>query len=102
MKYQVFVESQSDCQFIASVVGVPNCVVEGTSREEAIAKAKMALTEKIAHGEFVSIEIDSQLVNQKSNPWLKHLGIFKDDPTFDDFLEKVTAYRQQANEESEG
>jgi Protein of unknown function (DUF2281) len=26
---------------------------------------------------------------------LKHFGVFADDPTFDDFLEEVAAYRQQ-------
>jgi predicted RNase H-like HicB family nuclease len=101
MRYQVFVESQSEHQFVASVVGVPNCVAEGTSKEEAITKAKTALTEKMARGELVTIEIESQPINRESDPWLKHFGIFAKEPTFENFLEEVSAYRQAVDEETE-
>ncbi|MGI0488934.1 type II toxin-antitoxin system HicB family antitoxin [Pantanalinema rosaneae CENA516] len=97
MQYQVFVQSQSDQQFIASIVGIPNCIVEGNSREEAIVKAKTILEEKLAHGEIVTIEIGSQTINPAIDPWLKHLGVFEHDPTFNNFLEEVAAYRQQVD-----
>jgi hypothetical protein len=48
-------------------------------------------------GKFVTIEISSQESNPGTDPWLKHLGIFANDPTFEDFLEEVAAYRQQAD-----
>ncbi|WP_273038637.1 type II toxin-antitoxin system HicB family antitoxin [Iningainema tapete] len=40
MQYQVFVQSHPDKKFIASVVGIPNCTIEGSTKEEAIALAK--------------------------------------------------------------
>lgn len=101
MQYQVFVQSQADNQFIASVLGIPNCVALGRTKEEAIAKAKTTLAEKLAHGELVTIDIDSQSVSQDHDPWLKHMGIFANDPTFEDFLEEVAAYRQQVDKEAE-
>lgn len=97
MQYQIFVQSESASKFVASVVGVPNCVVEGSSKEEAITKAKTALEKKLSRGELVTVEIDAGRTDAEHDPWLKHLGIFADDPTFDDFLEEVAVYRQQAD-----
>jgi predicted RNase H-like HicB family nuclease len=44
MQYHVFVESQSEHEFVASIIGMPDCVAQGTSKAEAIARAKTALT----------------------------------------------------------
>jgi predicted RNase H-like HicB family nuclease len=100
-QYQVVIESHSEQEFVASVVGIPDCLALGTSREEAITKAKNILTEKIARGELVAIEIEPQPIHQDADPWLKHFGIFADDPTFVDFLEEVEAYRQSIDEPKE-
>lgn len=97
MQYQVFVQSQADTTFTASVIGIPNCVAEGTTKEEAIAKAKLILKQQLATGEVITINLDTQAVEAESNPWIKHMGIFATDPTFDDFLEKVQTYRLQAD-----
>jgi predicted RNase H-like HicB family nuclease len=97
MQYQVFVQSRIDTTFIASVVGVPDCIAEGTTKEEAIAKATIALKQQLATGELVTIDLDPQSVEPETDPWIKHMGIFANDPTFDDFLAEVAAYRLQAD-----
>ncbi|MFQ4145988.1 type II toxin-antitoxin system HicB family antitoxin [Chlorogloeopsis sp. ULAP02] len=99
MQYQVLVQSYSENKFIASVVGIPNSTVEGGTREEAIALAKAALESQLASGELVTIEVGKEHSQQQTDPWLKHMGIFASDPTFDDFLAEVAAYRQQVSEE---
>jgi predicted RNase H-like HicB family nuclease len=63
MQYQIFVQSQSQQHFVASVMGMPNLTVESTTEEEAIAKVKAALEEQLATGWFVEIE-----VNPKATP----------------------------------
>jgi predicted RNase H-like HicB family nuclease len=98
MQYQVFVQSHPKNKFIASVVGIPNSTVEGDSREEAIALAKAALETQLASGELVTIEVGKEHSQQQTDPWLKHMGVFASDPTFDDFLAEVAAYRQQVEE----
>jgi hypothetical protein len=97
MQYQVFVQNPSEQRFVASVVGLPSVMVEGETEEEVIAKVKTALESQLAMGKFVTIEISSQQFNTGTDPWLKHLGIFANDPTFEDFLEEVAAYRQQVD-----
>lgn len=106
MQYQVFVQSSAEQRFVASIVGMPAIVGEGTTEEDAIAQAKAALQAQLTRGKFVTIQVEEtnqsdKSVNQKIDPWLKHLGIFADDPTFEDFLEEVAAYRQQVDEEAE-
>jgi predicted RNase H-like HicB family nuclease len=97
MQYQVFVQNHSDAKFTASVLGIPGCTTEGTTREDAIAKAKQVLQERLANGELVTIDLDSPANGQDIDPWIKHIGAFANDPTFDDFLAEVAAYRQQVD-----
>jgi predicted RNase H-like HicB family nuclease len=109
VQYQVFIESHPEKKFIASIVGIPNTTVEGSTKEEVIALAKASLETKLASGELVTIEVDQKryggvepvasLSHQETDPWLKHMGIFASDPTFDDFLAEVASYRQQVDEE---
>lgn len=97
MQYQVFVQSQSERHFVASVVGMPNLIVEGRTEEEAIANAKTALAEQLATGKFVTIEVNP---NDQSNipvSQMRYAGIFADDPTFDDFMEKLAVIRKESN-----
>jgi predicted RNase H-like HicB family nuclease len=97
MQYQVFVQSLADKKFIASIVGIPNCMVEGDTKEEALLKVKHALEKQLENGELITIDIDSGRSTQEIDPWLKHMGIFADDPTFDDFQAEMAAYRQQVD-----
>ena len=99
MQYQVFVQSHPENKFIASIIGIPNSTVEGSTKEEAIALAKAALETQLASGELVTIEVGKERSQQQTDPWLKHMGIFASDPTFDDFLAEVAAYRQQVSEQ---
>jgi predicted RNase H-like HicB family nuclease len=57
MLYQVLVRSSAESHFVASVVGMPNLTVEGTTEEEAIALAKAALKSQLATGKLVTIEM---------------------------------------------
>ena len=46
-EYQVLLRSGSSDLFLASVLGMAGCVGEGRTREEAIAKAKAALVDRL-------------------------------------------------------
>ena len=94
MQYQVLVEIQADNAYIASIIGMPDCVAEGRTREEAIVNAKAALEARLAQGEIVTIEVEPTSFNGRNNPWLKNFGRFKDDPTFDNFLEEIGSNRR--------
>ncbi|BAZ38653.1 hypothetical protein NIES4101_45930 [Calothrix sp. NIES-4101] len=97
MRYQVFVRSQNEHHFIASVVGMPNLTVEGTTEAEAISNAKSTLEAQLARGKFVSIEVNSELETSENTPQMKYAGILANDPSFDDFMDKLALIRQESN-----
>ena len=101
MQYQIFVQSQSQQSFLASVVGMANLTTEGKTEEEAIAKAKSALEAQLARGKFVSVEVNPEIQSSLSLPQMKYAGIFADDSSFDDFMEKLTHIRQESNLEAD-
>ncbi|NEQ83746.1 MAG: type II toxin-antitoxin system HicB family antitoxin [Moorea sp. SIO2I5] len=97
MQYQVFVQSQADDNFVASVIGMPNLTVEGKTESEAILKVKSALEAQLTRGKFVTIEVNVDLQPNATTPQMKYAGIFANDPTFDDFMEKLTVIREESN-----
>ncbi|MBR8833532.1 MAG: type II toxin-antitoxin system HicB family antitoxin [Stigonema ocellatum SAG 48.90 = DSM 106950] len=97
MQYQVFVLSQSGSNFVASVIGMPNLTVEGRTEEEAIANAKAALESQLATGKFVTIEVYPNNQPNGTVSEMRYAGIFANDPTFDDFMEKLAVIRFEAN-----
>jgi predicted RNase H-like HicB family nuclease len=98
MQYQVLVQNPSQSHFVASIVGMSGVIAEGETEAEAVSRVKTALEAQLETAKFITIEV-SQPRNFATDPWLKHFGVFADDPTFDDFLEEVAAYRQQRNNE---
>jgi predicted RNase H-like HicB family nuclease len=80
---------------MASVVGLPNLTANGITEKEAIGRLKSILDAQFKHGKLVTIDIDvpSDRSPDQSDPWIANMGIFQDDPTFDDFLAEVSTYR---------
>ncbi len=103
MEYQVFVKNQSDKHFTASVIEMPSIAVEGKTEAEAIDNAKMALESQLAMGKIVTISLVEPLrvsIDPKTSsiPTRQHAGILENDPTFDDWMEKLASIRQAANQ----
>lgn len=97
MQYQILVKPENQNGFVASVIGLPECKAEGKTKEEAIEKARQALSAQLAQSEIITVEVEAPTI--KPHPLLKHFGRFKDDDTFDDFLGHIEAYRRQQDEE---
>jgi predicted RNase H-like HicB family nuclease len=99
MQYQVFVQNPADLTFLASVVGLPNLTANGITEKEAITKLKGILDAQFKNGKMVTIDVDlpTEEFIQASDPWIDNIGIFQDDPTFDDFLSEVNAYRNEVD-----
>ncbi len=100
MQYRVLVQNQNN-HFTASVLGFPNLIAEGRTREEALERARAALEEQLAESELVTIEVAAPRLEQSHNVWLNEFGRFREDPTFDDFLNEIAATRRVSNEELE-
>lgn len=94
--YQVLVEKVPDGLFSATVIGVPDCIAEGATKEEALENASARLKERLAKGEMFTIEVP---LARTANPWLEIHGSLRDDPTFDDFVSESDSYRRERNAE---
>jgi predicted RNase H-like HicB family nuclease len=112
MQYQIFVQNPTESHFTASVLGMPACVAEGHTEAEAVAKAEVLLDEQLAKGKIVTIDKPEGTKSNGKSPSeparrkgdfssLPGHGIFKDDPNFDDFLERMAEVRAQFNTEAE-
>jgi hypothetical protein len=97
-QYQVLVRSGSSDLFVASVLGIDDCVGEGRTREEAIAKAKAALVDRLAHGDVITIDIENGSMST-ANVWREEAGRFRDDPTFDEFVTETQTERRNPDSE---
>ena len=103
MTYYVTVENGAANRYTATVIGWPNCVAEGTTREDAIAQVKQRFTERLKQVEIVPIEVESAAIEQtvmnREHPWAKFAGMYQTNPLFDVVLASIQAYRQPIDED---
>ncbi len=97
MTYSVVVEENGSKTYQATVLGWPNCSTAGATREEALAKLRGVLQERIARAEIVKLVVDVP----EEHPWLGVAGTFKDNPLFDEVLESIEAYRRELDADEE-
>lgn len=94
MTYDVILRRKKN-KYVARVRDWPELVIEEDSRDAALLQIKDQLAEYLSQPpEVVQIELDSTLEHE-DHPWLKFAGMWADDPTWDDFIAEVEAYRQQ-------
>jgi hypothetical protein len=90
--YPISVEQQPNGKWLAQVLGWADCQAEAASREAAIFGIKQALNDRLTRMDVVFIDLPTP---QTEDPWMKHAGMFKDEPLFDRVLEKIATYRRE-------
>jgi len=93
MTYEVILRKNLN-KYIARVRDWPEVVIEEETREAAIAQIKQQLRAYLSQPPEV-IQIELEPVAPGEHPWLQFAGIWADDPTWDDFVAEVAAYRQE-------
>jgi len=96
MNVTVLMQSTLEKGYTATALGWPDLVVEGRTKDEALENVRAELTRRLAKSEIVNLQFEP--VNG-SHPWMKYAGMWKDDPTFDDFLQKIKDYREELDKE---
>ena len=93
MTYDVILRKKQN-KYIARVRDWPEVVVEEETREAALTQIKQHLTAYLRQApEVIPIELEPGVAAE--HPWLQFAGIWADDPTWDDFVTEVAAYRQE-------
>ena len=96
MTYDVILRKKQN-KYIARVRDWPEVVIEEETREAALTQIKQHLTTYLSQPPEV-IQIELEPVVTAEHPWLKFAGMWADDPTWDDFITEVAAYRQKMDE----
>lgn len=103
MTYYVTVENGAANRYTATVIGWPNCVAEGKTREEAIDRVKQRFAERLARLEIVPIEVDSPRLEptlaNTDHPWARFAGMYQANPLFDEVLDSIQAHRRAIDED---
>jgi hypothetical protein len=85
----VRISSGPDGQVTAELLGAPDIRATAASQEEAVDQIRILLEQQVNLDSLVAIEIPQQ------NPLVKWAGVWKDDPSFDDFLEEIRKFREE-------
>ncbi len=96
MTYNAVIESDRGKSYRATILGWPDCTVAGATREEALAKLREALRERLTKVEIVPLEMDFP---ENTNPWVRFAGMYQDDPLFDEVLTEMEADRRKLDAE---
>jgi hypothetical protein len=78
-----------DGQVTAELLGAPDIQATAPSQEVAVEQLRRLLQQQVNLGSLVSVEIPQQ------HPLARRAGVWKDDPSFDDFLEEIRKYREE-------
>ena len=96
MTYDVILRKTQN-KYVARVRDWLEVVIEEDSREAAITQIKAQLSAYLCQPPEV-IPIDLEPVVHGDHLWLQFAGMWADDPTWDDFVAEVGAYRQEIDE----
>ena len=95
MKYSVVIEKDKG-HYRAFVPAIPNCVAEGGTRADTLDKIRKAIVDRLSKIEITTIEVEPP---PAADPWEPFIGMWKDDPTWEEFQMEIAAYRQKADDE---
>jgi predicted RNase H-like HicB family nuclease len=89
-------ETQASGMISASVIEFPDCHVEATTREEAIAKVQAVFLERLPQIE--TIPWDVPLPSKEIAP-IESAGIFRANSAFEDVMNRIQSEREAWGEE---
>jgi hypothetical protein len=93
--YPISVKQQPNGQWLAQVLGGwTDCQTVAPSREAAITGIEQTLNDRLTQTDMDIVFIDVPNPHIE-NPWMKHAGMFKDEPLFDRVLEEIATYRRE-------
>ena len=94
MKIPVLIEATVGQRYRASAGEPFVASVEGDSPEAALQMMREQIELRVAQGALIAT---LDLPNGE-NPWLEGVGMFRDEPLFDEWKQAMADYRREANQ----
>ena len=98
LAYLVRVRSEPAGQFTAETIGLPDLRATADTREAAVERVRVLLNQRLASGELVLVTPDAAVVPAPGQH-RRFAGHSKDDPDFDQYLEEIRRFRQEADQQ---
>jgi len=95
MQIPILVEPVPGRGFRASDGGPFALTAEAPTRDEAIAKLREQIDERMAAG----ARVESFDLPAPEHPWARFAGMLKDDPLFDEWQQAIADYRRSVDED---
>ena len=95
MQYVIVLEKERG-YYRAVAPALPGCVAEGPTRQDALTRIRQTIADWLKKVEITTVEVESGL---SPDPWSPFLGMWKTDPTWEEFQTEITDYRQQLDKE---
>jgi hypothetical protein len=78
--------------------GLPfEITAEGATRGEALDRLRAEIDKRIAAGAIV---VPLDIAPAEENPWVQGVGMFRDDPQFDEWQDAISQYRRQVDQDA--
>ena len=89
MEYVVVLEKEPE-HYQAVVPALPGCVVQGKTRAETLERMRQAIADRLSKVEITMLDVKSP---HAFDLWTPFIGMWKDDPTWEEFQTEITNYR---------
>ncbi|NUO82692.1 type II toxin-antitoxin system HicB family antitoxin [candidate division KSB1 bacterium] len=93
MEYTVLLQPHSKGGFKATIPAFPKCRSIGATEEEALTNLRISLNRLLLKSKIVSLKVDGN--TQENDPWLAMAGMWRDDPTWDEYQRLIKKNRKR-------
>ncbi|MFM2432730.1 MAG: hypothetical protein RLZZ511_3944 [Cyanobacteriota bacterium] len=101
LSWRMLLEQQANGQIVAWVAELPDCRVVAESREAAIGQLEALIEKRMAGIDAVEFQPRLNSFTPAEHPALKFIGIFKDDPDFTAWHDRLWAEKQRNKDDDE-
>jgi predicted RNase H-like HicB family nuclease len=96
MQHPVIVRIDTENQYVAQPLGIPEVRAVAATESEAIEKIGQALKEWLTSAKLIQVDVPD---SNSDNPWLASFGRSADDPDFEEFVEELKLARSSEGTE---
>jgi len=94
MEYTVLIQPKRS-GFTAMIPALPDCRANGKTEQEAIDKVRGKIQQLLAKNKIVMLNVPENGHNHEEDPWMAMAGMWRDDPTWDEYQSLIKKYRKR-------
>jgi predicted RNase H-like HicB family nuclease len=95
MRYTVLLTEKMNGTIHVRVPGLPECVLDAPTRDEALEKARHTIAQIMSHTEFVQLDVPMEPTSKDihfDTPW-EMFGAFEGSPTWGSLFDEIESQR---------